>query len=70
MISLQPEFVDAWIHQGRALLELEKYQEALTSFKRAIEIDPSRKEVWNDIGATLEKLGKQEEAKICYEKAQ
>jgi Flp pilus assembly protein TadD len=70
MLSLQPDFVDAWIHQGRALQELEKFQEALTSFKRALELDPSRKEVWNDIGATLDKLGKHEEAKICYDKAQ
>ncbi|WP_424729841.1 tetratricopeptide repeat protein [Methanoregula sp.] len=50
--------------------ELEKYQEALTSFKRALEIDPQRKEVWNDVGSTLDKLGKHDEARICYEKAQ
>ena len=70
MISLQPDFVEAYIHQGRALQELEKYPEALTSFKRALEIDPSRKEVWSDIGVTLDKLGKHEEAQICYEKGQ
>ena len=68
MLSIQPNFVDAWIHKGRALQELEKYQEALTAFKRSIEIDPSRKEVWNDIGAILDHIGKHEEAQICYGK--
>ena len=69
MIRLQPDFVDAWIHMGRSLQELGRYQEALTSFKRALEIEPGRKEIWNDIGEILEKIGKLEEAKICYEKA-
>jgi superkiller protein 3 len=54
---------------GRSLQELGRYQEALTSFKRALEIEPGRKEIWNDIGEILEKIGKLEEAKICYEKA-
>jgi tetratricopeptide (TPR) repeat protein len=69
MIAIQPEFVDAWILKGRALQELSRYQEALTSFKQALEIEPGRKEIWNDIGEILEKIGKHEEAKICYEKA-
>jgi tetratricopeptide (TPR) repeat protein len=69
MISIQPDFVDAWIYKGRALHELGKYQEALTTFKHALEIDPGRKEVWNDIGEILETIGKHEEAQICYKKA-
>ena len=50
MITIQPDFVDAWIYRGRALQELGKYQEALTSFRQALEIDPGRKEIWEDIG--------------------
>jgi tetratricopeptide (TPR) repeat protein len=69
MITIQPDFVDAWIYKGQALKELGKYQEALTTFKRALEIDPGRKEVWNDIGSILETIGKHEEARICYKKA-
>jgi hypothetical protein len=34
-----------------------------------LEIDPGRKEVWNDIGGILDTIGKHEEAKICYKKA-
>jgi tetratricopeptide (TPR) repeat protein len=70
MIAIQPDFIDAWIYKGRALYELGKYQEALTTFKHALEIDPGRKEVWNDIAGILETIGKHEEAKICYRKAQ
>jgi len=69
MINIQPEFVDAWIHKGRALQEMGMFQDALTSFKHALELEPGRREVWNDIGDILEKIGKHEEAQICYEKA-
>ena len=69
MTELQPDFVDAWIRRGRSLHHAGNYQEALSSFKHALELDPSKKEVWNDIGAILEKLGKSEESKICYSKA-
>ena len=69
MIEQQPEFVDAWIHKGRAQQELGLYQDALTSFKHALEIEPGRKEIWNDIGDILEQIGKHEEAQICYDKS-
>jgi tetratricopeptide (TPR) repeat protein len=68
MLHIQPDFVDAYIHKGRALQELELYQDALAVFKRALEIDPMRKECWNDIGDILDRIGKHEEARICYEK--
>jgi tetratricopeptide (TPR) repeat protein len=69
MITLQPEFVDAWIHKGRSLKELERYQDALTAFKRALELDASRKEIWKDIGGILDTIGKHEDAQICYDKS-
>ena len=67
--EIQPDFVDAWIRRGRALYHTREYPEALSSFKQALEIDPSRKEIWNEIGVILEKLGKREEAQICFAKA-
>jgi Flp pilus assembly protein TadD len=69
MTELQPEFIDAWIRRGRSLHQAGNNQDALSSFKRALEIDPSHKEIWNDIGAILDQLGKHEEARICYSKA-
>ncbi len=69
MITLQPEFVDAWIHKGQSLKELGKYPDALTAFKRALELDATRKEVWKDIGSILDTIGKHEDAQICYDKS-
>jgi Tfp pilus assembly protein PilF len=34
-----------------------------------LEIDPGRKEVWNDIAEILDTIGKHEEARICFKKA-
>jgi tetratricopeptide (TPR) repeat protein len=69
MLHIQPDFVDAWVRKGRALQHAGIYQEALASYKRALELDPAQKSIWQEIGEILEKLGKHEEAQICYAKA-
>jgi tetratricopeptide (TPR) repeat protein len=69
MTEIEPDFVDAWVRKGRALQHAGNYQDALGSYKRALELDPAQKSIWHEIGEILEKLGKQEEARICYEKA-
>jgi tetratricopeptide (TPR) repeat protein len=48
---------------------LGKYEEAIEECKRAIEIDPEFGNPWNDIGAYLIELGKEEEAIPYLEKA-
>jgi tetratricopeptide (TPR) repeat protein len=61
--------VDAWVRKGRSLQHAGNYQDALGSYKRALELEPEQKSIWNEIGEILEKLGKHEEAQICYTKA-
>src|SRR5438477_3737614 len=41
IIELYPNDADAYNRLGKALLEMGRYREALTTYKRAIELDPN-----------------------------
>lgn len=47
----------------------EIYDEALRDFNRATELDPSFARAWYNKGVTLDKLGRHDEAQVCYDKA-
>lgn len=51
------------------LLEMGKYQEALESFDKFLELDPNDVDVLFVKGYSLMLLGKNQEALKCYEKA-
>ena len=52
-----------------SLNNLKKYQEAIKSFDKAIEINPNYAVVYNHKGWTLTKLERFHEAIACYDKA-
>ncbi|CAD8158117.1 unnamed protein product [Paramecium octaurelia] len=54
---------------GVALQNLQKYQESIESFDKAISINPQNDRVWNHKGSALHDLQKFKEAIECYEKA-
>lgn len=39
-LALNPKFVEAWYHKGRALTELGRHQRSLSAFKRTRALDP------------------------------
>ncbi|MEM2900606.1 MAG: tetratricopeptide repeat protein, partial [Thermoplasmata archaeon] len=53
--------------KGTALYNLERYEEALECYDKAIELKPDSEEAWNNKGNTLRKLGKNKEAIDCYD---
>jgi tetratricopeptide (TPR) repeat protein len=55
--------------KGFILYNLGKYEEAIYYFDKAISIYPEYAEVWNHKGSALQKLGKGEDAKECFNKA-
>ncbi|GAB1542191.1 hypothetical protein NUACC21_48650 [Scytonema sp. NUACC21] len=61
--------VKTFYEQGKNLLKLERYDEALTHFERVIEIDSSNANAWRERGVTLNFLNRQEEAIASFEKA-
>ena len=49
-------------------ITLDASGEAIVAYDKAIEIDPEFAEAWYNKGITLDKLGKHEEAVVCYNK--
>ena len=46
-----------------------KYEEAIASYDKAIEIDPKYTKAWINKGNALRKLGRHEDAIVCYDRA-
>jgi tetratricopeptide (TPR) repeat protein len=58
-----------WADKGYALYYLGDYSEALQAFHNSTLIDPNKAWVWNAIGDTYSKQGKNKEALAAYDKA-
>ncbi len=58
-----------WNNKGSALGELDKGEEALKAFEKAIELDPDNAEAWCGKGGALIQLGRYEEASKAVKKA-
>ena len=63
-----PKNAGAWFNKGNALQGLDKYNEAMQAYDKAIEIDPNYVDAWFNKGTLLGKLGKNEDAKKCFDK--
>ena len=47
---------DVWNNKGRSLAELRKYEEAISSYDKALEIEPKNADAWNNKGRSLAEL--------------
>jgi serine/threonine protein kinase len=57
------------VEQGNQLFNLQRYQEAIASYDKAIAIKPKDHEAWHNRGVALDRLKKYEEAITSYDKA-
>lgn len=57
-----------WKEKGNEYFNQGQYEDAAKCYSHAIELDPDFAEAWNNLGLSLLKLGKIEEAKKCNEK--
>jgi tetratricopeptide (TPR) repeat protein len=58
-----------WYNKGVALDHVERHEEAIECFDKALEINPKDANVWYNKGVTLENLEKYEEAIKCFSAA-
>nr|WP_051965343.1 tetratricopeptide repeat protein [Rickettsia tamurae] len=56
-------------HKGKALLKLERAEEAIKAINKAIELKPDYAKAYNEKGYALASLAKHNEAISCYNKA-
>ncbi|HLG15924.1 MAG TPA: serine/threonine-protein kinase [Blastocatellia bacterium] len=57
-----------WANKGNSLSNLEKNEEAMQCFDRALEINPGYENAWYNKGVLLARLGRVEEAMACYDR--
>lgn len=65
-IDLAPDDADAFYYLGRLYFSTDNAPAALKSFERAAQLDPSSVRIHNQMGQTLEALGRQDEAEREY----
>ncbi|WP_445250761.1 tetratricopeptide repeat protein [Microcoleus sp. OTE_8_concoct_300] len=58
-----------WVQKGRCLNSLERYDEALVSYDRALELDANYQLVWANRGNVLDNLKRYDEALVSYDRA-
>jgi len=60
---------NAWALKGDALFALNRTEDALQSYKKAVELNPNDEDAWKGEGRALRALGKNHEAVAAYDKA-
>jgi tetratricopeptide (TPR) repeat protein len=58
-----------WIDKGISLFELDKFDEAIACYDKALEIDPKNAAAHGNMGMSLDGLGKYPEAIDCFDRA-
>ncbi|MGD1714055.1 tetratricopeptide repeat protein, partial [Dapis sp. BLCC M172] len=66
---MNPNYHKYWKNKGDALENLERYEEAIAAYEKAIEIQPDYYYTWDSKGIALINLERYEEAIAAYEKA-
>lgn len=68
-INRNPKYVDAYVLLGNCQDCLDKYEDAIASYDKALQIDPGHAEAWFNKGISLKKFGQTKEALQCIEKS-
>ena len=62
-------FTNAWNNKGSVLYNLDRADEALDCYDKALDINSRNAEVWNNKGSVLYNLDRADEALDCYDEA-
>jgi tetratricopeptide (TPR) repeat protein len=65
-VRIRPRYAEAWHNLGKACVALNRPEDAITAYKQAVTIDPSKSMVHNDMGAAYLVLGRLREAYAAF----
>ena len=69
VISLKPDYAEAYNNRGNVLLDMKRYDDAILSYERAFALKPDFPEAYNNRGIALYELKRYDQAVISYERA-
>jgi len=68
-IDKNPRYAEAYTLLGNCQDCLDKHADAISSYDKALQIDPGHAEAWFNKGMSLKKIGQTKEASQCIEKS-
>ncbi|MDD1700478.1 MAG: tetratricopeptide repeat protein [Methanoregula sp.] len=68
-IDKHPRYTEAYTLLGNCQDCLDKKEDAIASYNKALQIDPGHAEAWFNKGMILKKMGQTKEATQCIEKS-
>lgn len=68
VVDQKPDSEDAWDELGRAYAGLGSHAEAISAYRKQVEVNPFHKRAYNDLGGELRHEGKFEDALAAYGK--
>jgi tetratricopeptide (TPR) repeat protein len=68
-LAHNPTAVMAWLNLADSYAQAGRYDEAIATFRRALELRPTDADGWNDLGNVLALVGRAEEALAHFERA-
>jgi tetratricopeptide (TPR) repeat protein len=66
--NLKESQAEKWKNTGNEFFKKGDYQNAINSYKSAIDVDPRYIDAWNNLGLAYIKIGNIDEANKCHEK--
>ena len=55
-LTINPDDFNTLNNLGIAFFETERFEESMTSFQKALDIQPNFADVWNNLGTVFQKL--------------
>lgn len=68
-IDKYPRYAEAYALLGNCQECLDNHEDAISSYDKALQIDPGHAEAWFNKGMSLKKTGQNKEAAQCIEKS-
>jgi Flp pilus assembly protein TadD len=69
-LELAPDLAAAWVNLGVALRRLERFPQAETAYRQAIDIDPSELAALSNLAFLYEAWGRSEEAAVLHDRVE
>ena len=67
-VRLMPDSHFSWFGYGVALNRLDRHEEAIEAYKRALTLKPERTDIWDNLGQTYQSMDRLEEAEATFRK--